>query len=65
MIKAVRALLKHIRNQREERQANSDKLDLLASSSDDTIDEEDIPIYLILTTKIHIVKKKRLKPGKM
>ncbi|KAI9788050.1 MAG: hypothetical protein M1816_007262 [Peltula sp. TS41687] len=66
MFKATRALLKHIQNQREERQAGgTEKLDLLPSNPDDTVDEEDVPICLILTTKIHIVNKKRLKPGKI
>lgn len=66
MSKAVRALSKHINTQREERRANGDqKPNLLASNPEDVDDEDDAPINLILTTKIHIVNKKKLKPGKM
>ncbi|KZF23367.1 ribosomal protein L1 [Xylona heveae TC161] len=66
--KASSALLKHIKSEEKRTESESTKKNLLANdddSSDEVDDSEDTPIWLVLTTKKHIVDKKRLKPGKI
>lgn len=68
-LKASKTLLKVIADQRSE-QASTSKPNLLAADDDDSADEDasdlnDIPVWLVITTKKHIVDKKRLKPGKI
>lgn len=68
--RAADALLKHIKKTRSELDEKSTKQSLLphgSTSSDDeeASSEEKEPVWLIVTTKKHIVDKKRLKPNKM
>ncbi|KAI9669469.1 MAG: hypothetical protein M1817_004694 [Caeruleum heppii] len=69
-LKASRALVKHIRSETKRKAVTSDKRDLLAPDGDsdgqaEGEGEDDMPIWLVLTTKRHIFDKKRLKPGKI
>ncbi|KAI9728253.1 MAG: hypothetical protein M1834_007746 [Cirrosporium novae-zelandiae] len=67
-LKAAEALLAHIKSEAQKRESESSKKTLLpadSSSEDgDSVDGED-PIWLILTTKRHILDKTRLKPSKI
>ena len=60
--KASRHLLKHIIDEQSKRLATSKNL--LDAASDDPNDDPE-PVWLILTTKRHIVDQKRLKPSKI
>lgn len=66
---ACKVLLKHISEERQRREAGTAKPNLLTQDADPSEDEqpedEQTPIWLILTTKKHIVDQKRLKPNKM
>lgn len=66
---ACKVLLKHISEERQRREAGTAKPNLLTQDADSSEDEqpedEQTPIWLILTTKKHIVDQKRLKPNKM
>ena len=68
-LKASKALLNHVREQTKKLQELSSKKNLLASAdasdSEDDDNAEDIPIWLTLTTKQHIVDKQRLLPSKI
>ncbi|KAI9877156.1 MAG: hypothetical protein M1830_004666 [Pleopsidium flavum] len=68
-LKASTALLKHIKSEAQRKEAESTTKNLLAnadgSSNDEASPGDDEPIWLTLTTKKHIVDKKRLKPGKL
>lgn len=65
--KACKVLLKNIVEERKKRQAESTKTNLLAG--DDESDEESgagaVPVWMIVTTKKHIVDERRLKPSKV
>lgn len=67
-LKASTALLKHIQSEAQTKETLSTTRNLLAdptdSSSDTSLPISD-PIWLVLTTKKHIVDQKRLKPGKI
>lgn len=63
-LKAAQNLIAKINSDRTIQQTTSAKADLLAGA-DDNDASEDVPIWLILTTKKHIIDKKRLKPGKI
>ena len=67
MLKASTALLSHIHTTAQSTAASSTKKSLLANSSpSSTPPHEDAePIWLVLTTKKHIVSQKRLKPSKI
>ena len=67
-LKASKALLNHVREQTKKLQELSSKKNLLASadaSDSEDDDTEDVPIWLTLTTKQHIVDKQRLLPSKI
>lgn len=67
-LKASGALLAHINSERKRKQQTSKIKDLLATDDDSSEDIEsgsNDPIWLILTTKRHIIDKTRLKPGKI
>lgn len=67
-LKATTALLKHIHSEAKRKETESGAKNLLAAdddSSDEANSSLDEPIWLVLTTKKHIVDKKRLKPGKI
>ncbi|KAL3437086.1 ribosomal protein L1p/L10e family-domain-containing protein [Aspergillus tetrazonus] len=65
--RASTALLKHIKSKQSEREATAAKKTLIG---DNDSDAEDTPmhneaVWLVLTTKKHVVDKNRLKPGKI
>lgn len=66
---ACRVLVKHISDQRKQRAQDSAKPNLLDGRDDDQDDDQvsgvEEPIWLVLTTKKHIVDEQRLKPSKM
>lgn len=68
-LKASTALLKHIKSKAKRKEASSTTKNLLADPADDGSDEVTSnsadPIWLVVTTKKHIVDQKRLKPGKI
>lgn len=66
--KASSALLRHINSKQEDKEKNSSKKTLIGD--DDESDSEDGPanheaVWLVFTTKKHVVDKNRLKPGKI
>ncbi|KAJ5794573.1 hypothetical protein N7457_001172 [Penicillium paradoxum] len=66
-LKASSALLKHIKSTQEEQAKTATKKTLIG---DDDSDDEDSAtkseaVWLVLTTKQHVVDKNRLKPGKI
>lgn len=67
--RAAESLVKHIAAEQKRKEAESGKKSLLPAPGDDSDDEateqDEVPIWLILTTKKHITDTKRLKPGKM
>lgn len=67
--RACSVLLKHINEERQRREIEADKPNLLAQGDEDNEDEDadgdDVPVWMIMTTKKHIVDVKRLKPSKM
>ncbi|KAJ5585804.1 hypothetical protein N7450_005591 [Penicillium hetheringtonii] len=65
---ASSALLRHIKSNQEEKEKSATKKTLIGDNDSD--DDESSPIHneavwLILTTKKHVVDKNRLKPGKI
>ncbi|KAL4916534.1 ribosomal protein L1p/L10e family-domain-containing protein [Aspergillus aurantiobrunneus] len=67
--KASSALLRHIKSKQSEREATATKKTLIGDN-DSNSDAEDTPlhneaIWLVFTTKKHVVDKNRLKPGKI
>lgn len=69
VLKASSALLRHITTKQEEKEKTAAKKTLIGDNDDDS-DAGDTPIHnepvwLILTTKKHVVDKNRLKPGKI
>lgn len=63
-LRAATALLQKIQSDRAIRKIANSKPDLLADA-DEGEAGADVPVWLILTTKKHVVDKKRLKPGKI
>ncbi|KAA8646952.1 hypothetical protein EYZ11_012238 [Aspergillus tanneri] len=69
VVRASSALLRHIKSKQEEKEKTAAKKTLIGDNDDDS-DEENTPlhneaIWLVLTTKKHVVDKNRLKPGKI
>ncbi|KAF7714160.1 Uncharacterized protein PECH_009022 [Penicillium ucsense] len=67
VVKASTALLRHIKSNQQEKEKTATKKTLIG---DNDSDDEDTPInneavWLLLTTKKHVVDKNRLKPGKI
>ncbi|KAE8150206.1 electron transfer flavo protein alpha-subunit [Aspergillus avenaceus] len=65
--RASSALLRHIKSKQEETEKSATKKTLIGDN-DDSDDETPVnneAIWLVLTTKKHIVDKNRLKPGKI
>ncbi|KAI9372921.1 ribosomal protein L1p/L10e family-domain-containing protein [Aspergillus egyptiacus] len=67
--RASSALLRHIKTKQTEREATTTKKTLIGDNDSDS-DAEDTPmhneaVWLVLTTKKHVVDKNRLKPGKI
>ncbi|KAI5306936.1 hypothetical protein KEM56_006327 [Ascosphaera pollenicola] len=67
VVRASSALLKHIKTDDKQKAAQSGKKSLLAEGDSESEDEleSETPVWLIMTTKQHIVDKNRLKPGKI
>ncbi|PWY90759.1 ribosomal protein L1 [Aspergillus heteromorphus CBS 117.55] len=68
--RASSALLKHIKSKQEEKEKSATKKTLIGDNDDDSDAEENSPlhneaVWLVLTTKKHVVDKNRLKPGKI
>ncbi|KXT08762.1 hypothetical protein AC579_6433 [Pseudocercospora musae] len=63
-LRASTALLRKIQSDESEQKISASKSNLLEDADDEDV-EDDSPVWLILTTKKHIVDKKRLKPGKI
>jgi ribosome biogenesis protein UTP30 len=66
-LKASQALLKHIKSSEKEKTKATGKKSLIKDDDDSEGDEDSTspPIWLVLTTKKHIVDQKRLKPSKI
>ena len=63
---ACKVLLKHISDSTQNRHKDTTKQNLLAADDEDEEDDGDAtPIWLIVTTKKHIVDQRKLKPSKM
>ncbi|KAH6673808.1 ribosomal protein L1p/L10e family-domain-containing protein [Halenospora varia] len=62
VLKASKALLKHMGSSKTEAAAKTEKKSLLEDADEEETSE---PIWLILSTKKHIVDKKRLKPARI
>ena len=68
MLKASSALLQHINSEAIRKEASSTTKTLLGSDDDVSnggVNLQTEPIWLVFTTKKHIVDEKRLKPGKI
>ncbi|KAK3056505.1 proteasome-interacting protein cic1 [Extremus antarcticus] len=63
-LRASTALLRKIQSDQATRTATAEKTNLLADADEDEA-ADDVPVWLVLTTKKHIIDKKRLKPGKI
>ncbi|EEH42260.1 uncharacterized protein PADG_07080 [Paracoccidioides brasiliensis Pb18] len=69
--RASTALLRHIKAQERKEAEKSTKKDLLATNNDDDGSDagesaaDGTPVWLVVTTKKHVVDKNRLKPGKI
>ncbi|KAJ5647518.1 hypothetical protein N7490_003890 [Penicillium lividum] len=65
--KASSALLRHIKSKQEEKEKSATKKTLIGDndSDDDETPLNNEAVWLILTTKKHVVDKNRLKPGKI
>ncbi|KAI7274734.1 ribosomal protein L1 [Hortaea werneckii] len=63
-LRASTALLKKIQSDEAMSQKTTEKPSLLADADEADVEDE-TPVWMILTTKKHIVDKKRLKPGKI
>ena len=63
-LRAATALLRKIQSDQATRNAVTEKPSLLADADEDDA-ADDVPVWLVLTTKKHIIDKKRLKPGKI
>jgi ribosome biogenesis protein UTP30 len=65
-LKASRALIKHIKTSEKRKSQSTGKRSLLTGSAEDeTLELDETPIWLTLTTKKHIINTKRLKPAKI
>ncbi|KAK5175594.1 proteasome-interacting protein cic1 [Saxophila tyrrhenica] len=63
-LRASTALLKKIQSDQATKTVTAEKPSLLADA-DENEAADDIPVWLVLTTKKHIIDKVRLKPGKI
>ncbi|KAL2867144.1 ribosomal protein L1p/L10e family-domain-containing protein [Aspergillus lucknowensis] len=69
VLRASAALLRHMKSRQDEKEASATKKTLIGDNDSDS-DAADTPlhneaIWLVLTTKKHVVDKNRLKPGKI
>jgi ribosome biogenesis protein UTP30 len=67
-LKASSALLRHIKSEAKRKEEQAATKSLLATNDDSSAEgdsDQAEPIWLVITTKKHVVDKKRLKPGKI
>lgn len=64
-LRATTALIKKISSDEVAQKSSTEKKANLLEDAEDDDAEDQIPLWLILTTKKHIVDKKRLKPSKI
>lgn len=69
VLTASSALLRHIKSNQEEKEKSATKKTLIGDNDEDSDAEDGLihneAVWLILTTKKHVVDKNRLKPGKI
>ncbi|CAG8101834.1 unnamed protein product [Penicillium olsonii] len=67
VLKASTALLKHIKSTQQEQEKTATKKTLIGDNDSDDEDAaiKNEAVWLVLTTKQHVVDKNRLKPGKI
>ncbi|OKL55383.1 hypothetical protein UA08_09356 [Talaromyces atroroseus] len=68
VLRASTALLRHIKSQQQEKEETSTKITLIGDDDDSDTEESSTTnelVWLIMTTKKHVVDKNRLKPGKI
>jgi ribosome biogenesis protein UTP30 len=63
-LRAAKALVRKIQTDTVTATTSSTKASLLADADSEDVSNE-VPVWLVLTTKKHIIDKKRLKPGKI
>ncbi|KAF9895015.1 hypothetical protein FE257_004639 [Aspergillus nanangensis] len=66
--RASSALLRHIKTRQDEKEESATKKTLIGDNDDDSDEETSLhneAVWLVLTTKKHVVDKNRLKPGKI
>lgn len=63
-LRATNALLKKLQSEEVVKKDTAEKSDLLADADEDEV-ADSVPVWLILSTKKHIIDKQRLKPGKI
>ena len=63
-LRAATALLRKIQTDKAARDPTIEKPSLFADADDNDV-EDDVPIWVVLTTKKHVIDKERLKPGKI
>ncbi|RAK80939.1 uncharacterized protein BO72DRAFT_422087 [Aspergillus fijiensis CBS 313.89] len=66
--RASEALLRHIKTTQAEKEKNATKKTLIGDNDEDSDGEQTVKneaVWLVLTTKKHVVDKNRLKPGKI
>ncbi|WPG97870.1 ribosomal protein L1 [Acrodontium crateriforme] len=63
-LRATTALLKKLQSEEVSKKDTAEKSDLLADADEDEV-ADSIPVWLVLSTKKHIIDKQRLKPGKI
>ncbi|KAL5356757.1 ribosomal protein L1p/L10e family-domain-containing protein [Aspergillus floccosus] len=66
--RASTALLRHIKTKQDEKEKTATKKTLIGDNDDDSDDDAPLhneAVWLVLTTKKHVVDKNRLKPGKI
>ncbi|KAM0712502.1 hypothetical protein Q7P37_011599 [Cladosporium fusiforme] len=63
-LRATKALVRKIQSDAATESSNQKKENLLADADSEDAEDE-VPVWLIMTTKKHVVDKKRLKPGKI
>ncbi|KAJ9292850.1 hypothetical protein DTO271G3_8425 [Paecilomyces variotii] len=68
VLRASTALLRHLKTQQKQKEETSTKKTLIGDNDDASDEEAPInnePVWMVLTTKKHVVDKNRLKPGKI
>ncbi|KAI9870225.1 MAG: hypothetical protein M1823_008811, partial [Watsoniomyces obsoletus] len=68
-LRASKALLEHVRSETQRIQQTASKKELFkadgSDSNEDALEGDEVPIWLTLSTKQHVVDRNRLKPSKI